>query len=190
MKLKIRRSNINDIDKMYELHTKCFEQSDHWYHSSFKNHVDNGIIVETLQCENNHTIIPSKIIGLLLQGSMVPCNPSFNIGEDGNTEYKEDKFEPINDDGIYHLNNQTHLQEVYGIVMICIHPEYRGKGLAQKLISKHFVDNPNKNLYLNTRRSNIGAYQVYKKMGYEHIAYIKHKYFQPTEDSIFMVKYN
>jgi len=60
--------------------------------------------------------------------------------------------------------------------------------LAKKLIEKHWQDNPNKILCLNTRRSNINAYSLYKKMGYEHIALIKNKYFLPTEDSIFMIK--
>jgi ribosomal protein S18 acetylase RimI-like enzyme len=73
--------------------------------------------------------------------------------------------------------------------MICVDPEFRGKGLAKKLIEKHWQDNPNKNiLCLNTRKTNISAFMLYKLMGYEHIAYIKNKYFLPTEDSIFMIK--
>jgi ribosomal protein S18 acetylase RimI-like enzyme len=99
-------------------------------------------------------------------------------------EYKEDIFEPINDKG--KLFNQ--FEEYYGITMICINPRYRGKGLAKKLIIKHFDDNKNMTLCLNTRRSNINAYQLYKKMGYEQIAFIKNKYFLPSEDSVFMIK--
>jgi ribosomal protein S18 acetylase RimI-like enzyme len=72
--------------------------------------------------------------------------------------------------------------------MICIDPKYRGKGLAKKLIEKHWKDNNNKLVCLNTRKSNITAFMLYKSMGYEHIAYIKNKYFLPTEDSIFMIK--
>jgi ribosomal protein S18 acetylase RimI-like enzyme len=72
--------------------------------------------------------------------------------------------------------------------MICIHPKYRGKGLGKKLIEKHFDDNKNMTLCLNTRRSNINAYQLYKTMGYEQIAFIKNKYFLPSEDSVFMIK--
>ena len=72
--------------------------------------------------------------------------------------------------------------------MICVDPKYRGKGLAKKLIQKHFVDNVNKVVCLNTRRSNISAYKLYQTMGYDHIAYIKNKYFLPNEDAIFMIK--
>ena len=53
---------------------------------------------------------------------------------------------------------------------------------------KHFKDNSNKTICLNTRRSNINAYRLYQSMGYNHIAFIKNKYFLPTEDSIFMIK--
>jgi ribosomal protein S18 acetylase RimI-like enzyme len=73
-------------------------------------------------------------------------------------------------------------------MMICIDPKYRSKGLAKKLIQKHFDDNKNKIVCLNTRRSNLCAYKLYQTMGYEHISYIKNKYFLPTEDSIFMIK--
>ena len=103
-----------------------------------------------------------------------------------NLEYKEDIFESICDKGKIFDS----FKEYYGIVMICIHSDYRGKGLAKKLINKHFDDNKEKLVCLNTRRSNINAYQLYKNMGYEHIAFIKNKYFLPSEDSIFMIKVN
>ena len=72
--------------------------------------------------------------------------------------------------------------------MLCIDPKYRGKGLAQKLINIHFKSNDDKKiLCLNTRKSNL-AYNLYLKMGYEHIVTVKNKYFQPNEDSYFMIK--
>ncbi len=201
MKIKIRRSCQSDLDKVYELHTRCFVQSDHWYKSNIRHYLDNGIVVETKDT--------NKIIGVLLQGSITPCNkPYISEGSSGsfslfsNTDnankpenkpnlesgYKADEFSPVNDTGKFFLNNSIHFKELYGIVMICIDPEFRGKGLGKKLIEKHWQDNTNKVLCLNTRRSNISAYTLYKKMGYEHIAFIKNKYFQPNEDSIFMIK--
>lgn len=193
MKIKIRRSCQSDLDKVYDLHTKCFSQSDHWYKSNIRQYLDNGIVVETKDS--------NKIIGILLQGSITPCNQdlsdfslfaSTDVNQENtnkqDTDYKADEFIPVNDTGKLFLEKSIHFKELYGIVMVCIDSEYRGKGLAQKLIEKHWQNNSNKVLCLNTRRSNINAYSLYKKMGYEHIALIKNKYFLPTEDSIFMIK--
>ena len=193
MKIKIRRSCQSDLDKVYDLHAKCFSQSDHWYKSNIRQYLDNGIVVETKDS--------NKIIGILLQGSITPCNQdlsdfslfaSTDVNQENtskqDTDYKADEFIPVNDTGKLFLEKSIHFKELYGIVMVCIDSEYRGKGLAQKLIEKHWQDNANKVLCLNTRRSNINAYSLYKKMGYEHIALIKNKYFLPTEDSIFMIK--
>ena len=180
MKVKIRRSNQNDLDNIYDLHTNCFSQTDQWYKSAIKSYLDNGIIIELSNT--------NKIIGIMLQGFMKPCNKTFNIDNDNKKDYKDDIFEPINETGQLLFKKNIHFTDLFGIVMICIHPDYRGKGLGQKLIEKHFLDNKDKVICLNTRRSNINAYHLYKKMGYEHVAYIKNKYFLPTEDSIFMIK--
>ena len=205
MKIKIRRSCQSDIEQIYDLHARCFSQSDHWYKSNIGHYLDNGIVIETKDT--------NKIIGVLLQGSITPCNQAFNADNsssnfslfastdtDTNTDqetqtktntglgYKADEFNPINDTGKFFLTNSLQFKELYGIVMLCIDNDFRGKGLGKKLIEKHWQDNSNKILCLNTRRSNISAYTLYKKMGYEHIAFIKNKYFQPNEDSIFMIK--
>jgi len=174
MKLKLRRSTQSDLENIYLLHTKCFNNSDQWYRSNIQHYLDNGILVEIKET--------NEIIGILLQGNITPCNKKLDINIDSN--YKEDIFESVSDKGKLFDS----YKEYYGIVMICIHPSYRGKGMAKKLIDKHFDDNQNITLCLNTRRSNINAYQLYKKMGYEHIANIKNKYFLPSEDSIFMIK--
>ena len=207
MKVKFRRSCQYDLEQVYELHTKCFSTSDQWYKSTIKHFLDKGIVVEL-----NNKDSTKKIIGVLLQGTITACNQKMNVetvdqhadtsnifdysskttNHNTNTQstdgYKEDVFEPVTSNGKLFLSNNIHLKELYGIVMICVDPEFRGKGLAKKLIEKHLKDNPNKVLCLNTRRTNIGAFMLYKSMGYEHIAYIKNKYFLPTEDSIFMIK--
>lgn len=170
----LRRSTQKDLDSIYELHYQCFNNTDTWYKSNIQHYLNNGIVVMIKDT--------NEIIGVLLQGTMIPCNKKMTIESD--KEYNGDIFESINNIG----SNFDPYKEYYGIVMICINQKYRGKGLAQKLIQIHFDDNKNTLLCLNTRRSNINAYHLYKKMGYEHIAFIKNKYFLPSEDSIFMIK--
>ncbi len=199
MKVKFRRGCQSDLEQVLDLHTRCFSSPDHWYRSAIKHYLDKGIVVEVLNKDSTQ-----QIIGVLLQGSITPCNQkitaeSANVQEEPNnfdnsiktgsdSGYKEDVFEPVSDNGQIFYSNNLHYKDLYGIVMICIDPNYRGKGLGKKLIEKHIKDNPNKVVCLNTRRSNIGAFILYKSMGYEHIAYIKNKYFLPTEDSIFMIR--
>jgi ribosomal protein S18 acetylase RimI-like enzyme len=187
MKVKFRRTTNDDLDGIFILHTKCFSQNDCWYKSAIKNYLHNGIVVELTDT--------MELIGVVLQGKITACNQDFTddvssqfAGDSDMKGYMKDIFEPVNKDGQEFYNNKLHLKELEGIVMICIDTKYRGKGLAKKLIEKHFKDNINKMVCLNTRRSNINAYQLYKSMGYTHIAFIKNKYFLPTEDSIYMIK--
>lgn len=184
MKLKIRRGTQSDLDQVYELHTRCFSQTDCWYKASIRPYLDKSIVLELAETK--------EIIGVLLQGYLTPCNKKFDIDETANpnltNNYKEDIFEPVNTNGKLFMEKNIQYKQIYGIMMICVDPKYRGKGLAKKLIKKHFVDNANKVVCLNTRRSNISAYKLYQTMGYDHIAYIKNKYFLPSEDSIFMIK--
>ena len=175
MKVKFRRSCNDDLENIYNLHIKCFSSSDHWYRSHIKNFLNNGIVIES----NNN------IIGVCLQGTITPCTRiTGSLFSDFNMN---DTFEPTNDNGKEFLENEIHYKDLHGIVMICVDPSYRGKGLAKKLIEKHLIDNKDKMVCLNTRRSNISAYSLYKKMGYIQVAFIKNKYFHPTEDSIFMI---
>ena len=182
MKLKIRRGNQNDLNKVYELHRKCFSTTDCLYKTSIRPYLEKGIILELADTK--------EIIGVLLQGYLTPCNKKMDIDENANSygNYKEDIFEPVNTNGRLFMEKNIQYKQIYGILMICVDSQYRGKGLGKKLIEKHFLDNPNKVVCLNTRRSNISAYKLYETMGYDHIAYIKNKYFLPSEDSIFMIK--
>jgi len=179
MKLIIRNSNNNDLDKIYELHKLCFLNIDHWYKNQFNNYINNIIIIENVNNNN--------ILGLLIQGLIYPCNKNNNLFNDN----LNDKFIPNNEIGTLFLNNNIHYKEHFGILMLCIHPDYRNKGFATKLINKHFeycINNNHKIICLNTRESNINAFKLYSKLGYINIANITNKYFFPSEDSIFMIK--
>lgn len=180
MKLIIRNSNINDLNKLYELHKLCFSLIDQWYKNNFNNYINNSIIIENI---NNN-----EILGFLIQGSIYPCNKNNpNLFNDN----LSDIFIPNNEIGTLYLNNNIHYNEHFGILMLCIHPDYRNKGLARKLINKHFnyaITNNYKIICLNTRKSNIAAINLYNKMEYINIAYITNKYFFPSEDSVFMIK--
>jgi ribosomal protein S18 acetylase RimI-like enzyme len=166
MKCYIRKSNYNDLDNIYNLHINCFDTNDQWYKSIIGQYINNGIIIE----------VNNQLIGVLLQGNIVPCS----IDE-------KDSFISINDIGNNFYNNMEHLKNQYGIVMICVDKNFRNKGIAMKLINTFLKLHQNKLLCLHTRKSNSNAYNLYKKIGFQHIAYIENKYFLPNEDSIFMI---
>lgn len=168
MKIRIRRSNKDDVNGIYDCHVNCFEQGDHWYKSSIKQFVDDSFVVEKIET--------NTIIGVLLQGTIIPCELS-----------EIENFIPCSPEGEFFIENKLHLKDNYGIAMICVAPECRGKGIATKLIQLHFEENKNKNLCLNSRASNK-AIELYKRLGYQHIVTVKNKYYFPAEDSFFMIK--
>ena len=187
MKLIIRRGCNEDLDGVYNLHINCFPIADCWYKSAIKPHLENAIII----------IANDKIIGVLLQDYITPCNKKIKLDDQESSEYKEDIFVNKISDNINintiatdFIKNNKQYTPIYGIIMICIDPQYRRHGLAKKLIQKHFIDNENKHtmLCLNARQSNSNAQELYKSMGYIQIAIIKNKYFLPSEDSVFMIK--
>ena len=55
--------------------------------------------------------------------------------------------------------------------MLCIHPDFRNKGLASKLIELHLKENKDELICLKTRKSNP-VFNLYKKFRYEHILII------------------
>ena len=128
----------------------------------YKNAISNYI--------DNSIIIEYKntIIGVLLQGD----------------------FKPLVGSETANIDLDILKKSVYGIVMICIHPNYRNKGLANKLITIHLNLNPDKILCLCTRLTNNSAISLYKKIGYTQLAIIKDKYFLPNEDAYFMIYNN
>lgn len=174
MKIIMRKSNIEDLDNIYNLHNLCFTFNDRWYKNAICQYIDDSIVIVT---EDN------EIIGVLLQGNF---NPILNDEElvVPNIDNKSDLVVPNIDKDFVVPNIDD---EVFGIVMICIHPDYRNKGLASKLINTHIKINNEKKLYLCTRITNTNAILCYKKNGYELIGNIKNKYYLPVEDACFMI---
>lgn len=184
MKILIRRTLSEDLNNIYDLHEKCFIKTDLWYKNNIQNYLNDGIVIVIKDT--------NEIIGVLLQGYITPCNKKNDILSlfGLTSDYQEDIFKPLTENGILFNKNNKQYNEIYGIVMICIHPKYQKKGLGKILISRHFNDNPNKLLCLNTRSSNENAIKLYIKMGYENIGLILNKYFLPNENSVFMIKNN
>ena len=78
MKLKIRRSNNEDLDKIYELHIKCFNSGDQWYKNYIIQYLKTSFVIE-----NDET---KELFGVLLQGPIIAFN-------------SDEQFEPINKNG-------------------------------------------------------------------------------------------
>ena len=83
MKLKIRRSNNEDLNKIYELHIKCFNLGDQWYKNYIIQYLKTSFVIE-----NDET---QELFGVLLQGPIIAFN-------------SDEEFEPINKNG--HISNR------------------------------------------------------------------------------------
>ena len=164
--MKIRESNSEDIDNIYNLQIECFSKSDLWYRAIIQQYLDTGFVIE-----NNN----NKLIGVLLHGDINACD-------------RGEEFIPLNDEGKDFLNNNLQNEKFNGIVMICIHPEYQNQGLATILVKKYFDMNKQSKYCLFTRKSNYKAIKLYNKMGYSQIGFIPNKYFFPNEDALFFMK--
>ena len=176
MNILIRKSHPSDLQQVYELSKKCFLYP--LDESKIMSYLNNSFVIEIKDSSN--------IIGVLLQGILISRNPDLINTVD--STYKSDAFTPINSEHKLFLENNIYCKKIYGIAMLCIDENFRSKGLAQKLIEKHWQDNLNKFSCVNTRVSNSNAYNLYKKLGYQDIAIIKNNYLHHDEDSIFMVK--
>ena len=163
--VKIRRGNITDIEMVYNCHKLCFTQSDQWYKKMIEQNIKSSYVIEYNE----------NIIGILLYENIKACdNSDINNIEIINDTYKDDKY---------------YFSSINGITMLCIHPDFRNKGLAKKLINLYLDEHRNRLVCLHTRKSN-DAYHLYIKLGFIHIANIKDKYFFPNETSCFMIKQN
>jgi ribosomal-protein-alanine N-acetyltransferase len=76
------------------------------------------------------------------------------------------------------------------IINIAVHPEYRNKGIAKALLNSS-IDYANKNrlkeIYLEVRKSNNVAQNLYKQFDFEIVEDLQ-KYYQDGEDGYRMIK--
>lgn len=169
MEFIIRQTNSSDIDKILELHRKCFDHGDHWYKYMMQQFIDESYCIEY----NNY------IVGVLLHGTIIPCTI-------------QDKLVPFTFTGREFVKHNKDKQANYGITMICVDPNYRRKGLATKLIEHYHnnILNTYDTICLFVRQSNISAQKLYEKMGYTSIGYVVDKYYFPIENGLFYIRYN
>lgn len=84
-----------------------------------------------------------------------------------------------------------HIAEEAEIVNIAVHPEYRGMGIAEKLMKKilrYLMDIKVKIVMLEVRESNIAARGLYEKFGFYKTGVRTGYYRLPTEDAVLMNK--
>lgn len=82
------------------------------------------------------------------------------------------------------LVDETH------IATIAIHPEYRRRGIASKLLSHallYTMDEGAQSSFLEVRESNLAAQEMYRKFGYEVVGRRRRYYRDNDEDAILMV---
>lgn len=85
---------------------------------------------------------------------------------------------------VNYIYNEAH------ILNLAVHPEYRKKGIATKLMKDAIINLINKGCiyyYLEVRESNISAQRFYKKFGFKTVGRRKKYYQYPDEDAILMM---
>lgn len=78
------------------------------------------------------------------------------------------------------------------IANIAVHPDYRKRGIGQKLLGVLLACARDVNasvITLEVRESNVPAVSLYKKCGYETVGTRKNYYTNPTENAILMNLY-
>ena len=74
---------------------------------------------------------------------------------------------------------------------VAVSEEYRGRGIGRKLVEaviEKAVDRGVRELFLEVRKSNVSAQQLYKAFGFFEVGKRKNYYLQPAEDAIVMKK--
>ncbi|MDE6384743.1 MAG: ribosomal protein S18-alanine N-acetyltransferase [Eubacterium sp.] len=74
------------------------------------------------------------------------------------------------------------------IVRVAVLPEYRRRGIAEKLLLKSFEINETDAVFLDVRESNSAAINLYKSLGFKDTGIRKNYYSNPTENAILMKK--
>lgn len=75
------------------------------------------------------------------------------------------------------------------IANVATHPEYRRRGIGEKLLNFLYDESKASGMYvitLEVRQSNEPAINLYRKCGYDEVGRRKNYYKNPTEDAILM----
>ena len=78
------------------------------------------------------------------------------------------------------------------ITNIAVHPEYRNRKIASRILEmliEYAICEKLSVLMLELRESNITAYNLYSKFGFEAVGKRKKYYSDNSEDAILMTKY-
>ena len=82
-----------------------------------------------------------------------------------------------------------HIREDVQVNNIAVHPDFRGKGIAEALM-RHVIGRVRKSgatfMTLEVRPSNAAAVTLYKKLGFEILGTRKNYYTNPNEDAYLM----
>ena len=73
------------------------------------------------------------------------------------------------------------------VTNVAVLPEYRRRGIAQRLISAQ-LENEMNFITLEVRKSNTPAIRLYEKTGFENVGIRPHFYTSPDEDAVIMTK--
>jgi [ribosomal protein S18]-alanine N-acetyltransferase len=110
--------------------------------------------------------------------------------------FEETIESPISTNSVIEINS-----EILGYIMLysvvdeahimnlAVHPDYRGRGYASKLITRTVLHVAMKNVsefFLEVRESNINAQCLYTKFGFEVIGKRKRYYAETNEDALVM----
>ena len=76
------------------------------------------------------------------------------------------------------------------ITSVAVEPDFRRKGLAQRIIEKFekIIPDNTENIFLEVRESNFSAIKLYEKCGFERLSVRKNFYTNPPENAVVMVK--
>jgi ribosomal-protein-alanine N-acetyltransferase len=76
------------------------------------------------------------------------------------------------------------------ITNVAVHPSYRRRGLAERMIAEfeRLLPNDAESIFLEVRETNIAAISLYKKCGFEPVGIRKNFYSNPRENAVVMKK--
>lgn len=74
------------------------------------------------------------------------------------------------------------------ILNVCVDKDYRRQKLATKMfeeVIKHFKEKKAERVFLEVRKSNVAAINLYESLGFKEIG-VRKKYYENTEDALVM----